>query len=82
MPFDKPVLHAERIYVQHADLIVAEDVVHFHVESMSLLLKHVPLCSYVLKLVRERLCALLQDLVLQQRKTHGVNTGVMMSSAS
>lgn len=60
-----PVLHAERVYVQNPNLIVAHDVVHLHIETMSLLLEHVPLCSDVLELICERLHAVLQHLILQ-----------------
>lgn len=66
---NKPILHAECIYVQNPDLVIAHDVVHLHVETMSLLLKHVSLGTNILKLVCERLHAVLQHLVLQRHKT-------------
>lgn len=68
-----PVLHAERVYVQNPNLIVAHDVVHLHIETMSLLLEHVPLCSDVLELIGERLHAVLQHLILQRHKTRPVH---------
>lgn len=68
---NKPVLHAECINIQNPNVIIPHDVVHLHVEAMSLLLKHVALRSYVLKLVGEGFCAVLQYFILQPPKhTH------------
>lgn len=62
-----PVLHAQSVDVQQPDLVVAHDVVHLHVEAMSLLLEDVALGPDVLQLVCQRLHAVLQELVLHKQ---------------
>lgn len=62
------VFHAEGVHINNACLVVAQDVVKLHIESISLLPEHIALCLHVLQLVCHSLNVVLHLFHLEKQR--------------